>query len=75
MIFAGILFIMWFFGLLWLVHPFKAGKWFFHDIMGWHKPDETYSYDGCSSHSRCRFCKQKIMEDSQGNWFVYDEGE
>lgn len=47
------------------------GKWLFHDKMGWHKPHETLSFDGCSFCSVCRYCKKKIMEDSQGNWFEY----
>ena len=68
-----ILFLFWITGLAWFLgHPFKAGVWLFHDIMGWHEPDDSsYYFDGCSVHSRCRYCKKEIMQDSQGNWFIY----
>ena len=51
---------------------FGIGKWFFHDIMHWHLPDETSSFDGCSIHSCCKFCNKEIMQDSQGNWFTFN---
>lgn len=36
-------------GFIWYVHPFKAMTWFFHGILGWHKPDDGDEYyDGCS---------------------------
>ena len=45
-------------------------KWFFHDILKWHKPDNSPKWsDGCSTHSVCKYCGQEIMQDSQGNWF------
>lgn len=69
--FCGLYFITWIAGLIWLAHPFKAGVWFFHDILGWHKPDNETMFDGCSTHSHCRFCKQEIMQDSQDNWFTF----
>ena len=49
------------------------GKWFYHDFLGWHAPDKTERcmYDGLSMHSHCKFCHKEIMEDSQGNWFIY----
>ena len=50
---------------------FGFGKWFFHDVMKWHRPDETNSFDGCSFHSRCKICGKEIMQDSQGNWFTF----
>lgn len=66
-----ILFLFWITGIVWFLgHPFKAGVWFFHDIMGWHYPDDSSSFDGCSVHSHCRYCKKEIMQDSQGNWFI-----
>ena len=66
-----ILFLFWIIGIVWFLgHPFKAGVWFFHDIMGWHYPDDSSSFDGCSIHSCCRYCKKEIMQDSQGNWFI-----
>jgi hypothetical protein len=48
-----------------------VAKWLYHDIMGWHKPSETLSFDGCSFCAVCRYCKKKIMQDSQGGWFIY----
>lgn len=67
-----ILFLFWIIGIAWFLgHPFKAGVWLFHDIMGWHYPDDSSSFDGCSVHSRCRYCKKEIMQDSQGNWFIW----
>lgn len=59
-------------GLVWLIHPYKAGNWFYHDIMEWHKPCEKESFDGASFHSYCKFCGKEIMQDSQGNWFCCD---
>lgn len=69
---CGLFLIQWVAGLIWLAKPYKLGTWFFHDIMGWHKPSDIHSFDGCSEHSRCRFCKKEIMQDSQGNWFTFD---
>ena len=51
---------------------FGIGKWLLHDIMHWHLPDETSSFDGCSNHSYCKFCNKEIMQDSQGNWFTFN---
>ena len=51
---------------------FGIGKWLLHDIMHWHLPDETNSFDGCSNHSYCKFCNKEIMQDSQGNWFTFN---
>lgn len=45
-------------------------KSFFHDVLGWHEPDDSPMWsDGCSTHSRCKYCGAEIMQDSQGNWF------
>ena len=48
-------------------------NWFkrwYHDVLGWHMPDNSPEWsDGCSSHSKCRHCGKDIMQDSQGNWF------
>ena len=63
------------FSLLFVPFYFKfgLGKWFFHDIMGWHIPDrgEKKTHDGLSYHSRCKHCGKEIMQDSQGNWFAF----
>lgn len=51
---------------------FKFGflKFYYHDLLGWHTPDNSpQSYDGCSIHATCKHCKKNIMQDSQGNWF------
>lgn len=44
---------------------------FFHDVLGWHEPDEDSEqwFDGASYRARCRHCGADIMQDSQGNWF------
>lgn len=45
-------------------------RFYYHDILGWHKPDKKpLYYDGCSVHATCKFCGKEIMQDSQGNWF------
>lgn len=45
-------------------------KWFYHDIMHWHRPnDEPRTSDGLSTHAICKHCGKEIMQDSQGNWF------
>ena len=51
---------------------FKFGflKILYHDLLGWHTPDDSpQSFDGCSQHATCRHCGKDIMQDSQGNWF------
>ena len=46
-------------------------SFFFHDVLGWHEPDENSEqwFDGASYRARCRHCGADIMQDSQGNWF------
>ena len=46
-------------------------KRFYHDRLGWHRPDESkgVGFDGCSIHAHCKYCGKDIMMDSQGNWF------
>lgn len=48
--------------------------WFkalYHDIFGWHEPDESKpaEFDGVNWHCTCKYCNEPIMQDSQGNWF------
>lgn len=48
--------------------------WFkavYHDIFGWHEPDETKTaeFDGVNWHCTCKYCHEPIIQDSQGNWF------
>lgn len=63
--------VFWLLPLIWNIKPFKLYTCFCHDILGWHKPDDTHEFDGCSEHSHCRFCGKEIMQDSQGNWFTF----
>ena len=44
-------------------------KKFFHDVMGWHEPTKNITFNGVSYCIRCKYCKKRIMQDSQGNWF------
>ena len=62
--------LVWIAMVIWWIRPYKALKWLCHDILEWHKPDNTYYFDGCSDHSHCRICGKEIMMDSQGNWFL-----
>lgn len=51
---------------------FKFGwfKFWFHDVLKWHKPDDSPIWsDGLSDHAKCKYCGKDIMQDSQGNWF------
>lgn len=44
-------------------------KKFFHDVMGWHEPTKNVTLNGVRYCSRCKYCKKRIMQDRQGNWF------
>lgn len=46
-------------------------KFLYHDILGWHQPIEyeEITFNGCNWGTRCKYCKKKIIQDSQGNWF------
>jgi len=46
-------------------------KFFYHDILNWHSPNDELFFDGNSFCSKCKYCNHKIMQDSQGNWFRY----
>lgn len=52
-----------------LYEKFGWFKWFYHDILGWHKPTAEIDFDGCNANSHCKYCGKEIMQDSQGNWF------
>jgi hypothetical protein len=42
--------------------------WFCH-YMQWHvKPKQT-TFNGCNEIGMCSRCGQRVMQDSQGNWF------
>lgn len=51
---------------------FKFGflKFYYHDLLDWHKPDEsTIRSAGCNEVATCKYCGKDIIQDSQGNWF------
>lgn len=53
-----------------LYFKFNLFKFYYHDILGWHRPDASPKrFDGLSEHSVCKHCGKDIMQDSQGNWF------
>lgn len=52
-----------------LYEKFGWFKVFYHDVLGWHKPIDKEWFDGCNTHSHCKYCGKEIMQDSQGNWF------
>lgn len=56
---------------------FKFGwfKKFYHDFLEWHRPEDKQSFDGCSFHSKCKWCGEEILQDSQGNWFSIETDE
>ena len=67
-VFAGLLVLLYLPAILY----FKLGwcRAWFHDVLGWHQPDDSPQWsDGCSTHARCKWCGDDIMQDSQGNWF------
>ena len=68
-ILASVLILLLVFSPIYLLTGF--GKLFYHDILGWHMPDNSVNktFDGCSVHSKCKHCGKDIMQDSQGNWF------
>ena len=46
--------------------------WFkeiYHDILHWHKPDESTIVKGFGIHGKCKYCGRHIMKDIKGNWF------
>lgn len=40
-------------------------------ILGWHKPSgEFATFDGFSHGGVCTHCRQRILQDSNGDWFA-----
>ena len=37
--------------------------------LGYHKPIGKIGFDGCSATCTCKKCGDKLLQDSQGNWF------
>lgn len=53
-----------------LYSRFGLFKFYYHDVLEWHRPDNSpKSFDGLSVHAKCKYCGKDIMQDSQGNWF------
>lgn len=65
-------FLILFYGSIVLYFKRDIFKSFYHDMLGWHRPDYTIGVwdDGISYCSRCKHCGKRILQDSQGNWFV-----
>ena len=44
---------------------------FCHNAFGWHDGrGAAVGFDGCSRTSRCGWCGERVLQDSQGNWFA-----
>lgn len=62
----------WFYIAPCLYFKFNLFKFWYHDVLHWHTPDNSPQwFDGCSEHAKCKHCGQDIMQDSQGNWFTW----
>lgn len=48
---------------------------FLCNVLGWHKPENSVTFDGCNFEGVCKYCGKPIMQDSQGNWFCFKESE
>jgi hypothetical protein len=51
----------------------KAIRKFTHDKLGWHLQPLQLGFDGCSLFGICPYCGKKVLQDSQGNWFMISE--
>ncbi len=73
MIAAGIIFALVIFNGVSAFLYFHLGwfRRFYHDILGWHIPDDHVDehFNGRSFHCVCKHCGKEIMQDSQGNWY------
>lgn len=56
-----VLAVMWVTGVLYIITKGKVFRWFYHDILEWHLPNDNLSV--------CKFCGKDIQQDSQGNWY------
>lgn len=50
------------------ISPFVFRKRIGHDLLGWHDCEPSGT-DGVSATGICKYCGQKCLQDSQGNWF------
>jgi len=48
---------------------FSPNNVWFCKVMGWHKTPKATGFDGCSATGVCPRCKEKVLQDGQGNWF------
>ena len=51
-----------------IIDRFSKSKWFCR-VMGWHKAPNSQGFDGCSFNGTCPRCSERVLQDSQGNWF------
>jgi hypothetical protein len=55
--------------VLGFVHQFFKKTTWFCSFMGWHLEPENKGFNGCSMNGVCPRCGNKVLLDSQGNWF------
>lgn len=55
--------------LLFITFPIFLTKNKRHNWLGWGYPEAEIGFDGCSSTSNCRFCRRRLLQDSNGDWF------
>lgn len=68
-ILLGLILIFYSTAVIYFATKGKIFKLFYHHLLKWHLPNNEEYYDGCSFHSKCKICGEKIMQDSQGNWY------
>jgi len=51
-----------------ILNRFSSNRWFC-DKVGWHLTPDGIGFDGCSFTGICPRCGEKVLQDSQGNWF------
>lgn len=48
-----------------LYRDWDIGVEFYHDLLGWHLPNEIEEH----THNYCKFCDKEIIQDSQEHWY------
>lgn len=62
--------LVWMYVAAGLYFAFGFLKFFYHDFLHCHTPDDEPQWsDGLSTHAFCKHCGKEVMQDSQGNWF------
>ncbi len=51
-----------------IISSFINHKWFC-TFWGWHTAPKKQDFDGCSTTGKCPVCGERLLQDSQGNWF------